>query len=68
MAAFAPPVRRGDFLYTSILYADAGNGNHHPHASTADLAALLRPEAPKLTSKGRKPVAATPAKDQVWHW
>jgi hypothetical protein len=68
MTTFAPPVRRGDFLYSSVLYADPGNGNHHARASTAELAALLRPEAPNLYSKGRKPELATPAKDQVWHF
>jgi hypothetical protein len=51
-----------------VLYADPGNGNHHGRASVAELAALLRPEAPNLYSKGRKPEAATPAKDQVWHF
>jgi hypothetical protein len=51
--SFAPPARRGDFLYTSILYADPGNSNHHPRASVAELAALLRPEAPNLYSKGK---------------
>jgi len=68
MATFAHPARRGDFLYSSVLYADPGNGNHHGRASVAELAALLRPEAPNLYSKGRKPAVATPAKDQVWHF
>lgn len=68
MATFAPPARRGDFLYSSVLYADPGNGNYHGRASVAELAALLRPEAPSLYSKGRKPEVATPAKDQVWHF
>jgi hypothetical protein len=67
MATFAPPARRGDFLYSSILYADPG-GHHHARASVAELAALLRPEAPNLCSKGRKPEFATPVKDQVWHF
>lgn len=67
--AFAPPARRGDFLFSSVLYADPGNSNHHPRASIAELAALLRPEAPNLYSKGRKPDAAsTPAKDPAWHY
>ncbi|KAI4918480.1 hypothetical protein J4E90_002864 [Alternaria incomplexa] len=68
MATFAPPARFGDFIYSSVLYADPGNGNHHGRASVAELAALLRPEAPNLYSKGRKPEVATPAKDQVWHF
>lgn len=68
MATFAPPVRRGDFLYSSVLYADPGNGNHHPRASTAELAGLLRPEALNLYSKASKPAPATPAKDPAWHW
>jgi hypothetical protein len=68
MATFAPPTRRGDFLYSSVLYADAGNSNHHPRASVADLAALLRPEAPNLYNKGRKPETSSPAKDPPWHF
>lgn len=68
MAAFALPARRGDFLYSSILYADAGNDNRHARASVAELAALLRPEAPSLYSKGRKPDAAVVAKDPAWHF
>jgi hypothetical protein len=68
MSAFALPARRGDFLYSSILYADPGNGNHHPRASVAELAALLRPEAPNMYSKGRKPEASSPAKDPAWHF
>lgn len=68
MSAFAEPARRGDFLYSSVLYADAGNANHHPRASTAELAALLRPEAPSLYGKGCKPDVATPAKDPVWRF
>ncbi|CAN9430162.1 unnamed protein product [Alternaria alternata] len=67
MAAFAPPVRRGDFVYSSVLYADPG-GNHHTRASVAELVALLRPEAPNLYNKGKKPEVATPVKDQVWHF
>jgi hypothetical protein len=67
MAAFAPPVRRGDFVYSSVLYADPG-WNHHTRASVAELAALLRPEAPNLYNKGKKPKVATPVKDQVWHF
>ncbi|KAF2653748.1 hypothetical protein K491DRAFT_680303 [Lophiostoma macrostomum CBS 122681] len=63
MAAFAPPVRRGDFLYSSVLYADAGNGNHHPRASTAELVTLLRPET---RSRDVKPTKE--AKDPVGHW
>jgi hypothetical protein len=68
MATFAPPARRGDFIYSSVLYADPGNGNHHGRASVAELAALLRPEATNLYSKGRKLEVATPTKDQVWHF
>lgn len=63
MSTFAPPVRRGQFLYSSVLYADAGNENHHPRASVAELAELLRPET---RYKNKKPV--TPAKDPVGHW
>lgn len=65
---FAPPTRRGDFLYSSLLYADAGNANHHPRATVAELAALLRPEAPNLYSKDRQPAPSTPAKDPPWHF
>jgi hypothetical protein len=68
MAAFAPPIHRGNFLYSSILYADAGNSNHHPRASVAELAALLRPEAVDLYTPSRTPAPAIPAKDPVWHW
>lgn len=68
MAAFAPPVRRGDFVYSSVLYADPGNDNHHPRASIADIAALLRPEGPILYKKSGKPAPATPSKDPAWHW
>ncbi|KAG9196226.1 hypothetical protein G6011_01347 [Alternaria panax] len=67
MAKFAPPARRGDFLYSSVLYADPG-GNHHARASVAELAALLHPEAPNLYSKDRKSQVATSVKDQVWHF
>jgi len=67
-APFAPPSRRGDFLFSSVLYADPGNSNHHARASVAELAALLRPEAPNLYSKGQKPSVATPAKDPAWHF
>jgi hypothetical protein len=68
MTTFAPPTRRGDFLYSSVLYADPGNGNHHARASLAELKALLRPEAPNLYTKGRKPEVAIPAKDPAWHY
>jgi hypothetical protein len=68
MSTFAPPTRCGDFLYSSVLYADAGNANHHPRASVADLAGLLRPEPPSLYSKGRKPETSSPAKDSPWHF
>ncbi|KAL6703142.1 hypothetical protein ACN47E_010204 [Coniothyrium glycines] len=68
MSNFAPPTRRGDFSYSSLLYADPGNNNPHPRASTAELAALLRPEVPNLYSKGRKPDIAIPAKDPAWHF
>lgn len=68
MSIFAPPSRRGDFFYSSVLYADAGNSNHHPRASVAELAALLRPEAPNLYAKGRKPDTSAPAKDPAWHF
>ncbi|KAJ4320363.1 hypothetical protein N0V94_003437 [Neodidymelliopsis sp. IMI 364377] len=56
MTDFAPPVRRSNFIYHSILYADPGNGQRHSRASVAELAALLRPDGP------------TSAKDQVWHY
>ncbi|CAE7009487.1 hypothetical protein CFE70_001734 [Pyrenophora teres f. teres 0-1] len=65
---FAPPSRRGDFLFSSVLYADPGNSNHHARASVAELAALLRPEALNLYSIGQRPAAATPAKDPAWHY
>ena len=68
MSTFASPARRGDFLYSSVLYADPGNSNHHPRASVAELAAFLRPEAPNLYSKGRKPETSSPAKDPPWHF
>lgn len=59
MADFASPVRRGNFIYHPILYAEVpmvGNGHRHPRASVSELAALLRPDGP------------TSAKDQVWHY
>jgi hypothetical protein len=56
MTDFAPPVRHGNFVYHSILYADPGNGHRHARASVAELAALLRQDGP------------TSAKDQVWHY
>ncbi|KAL1608194.1 hypothetical protein SLS60_003133 [Paraconiothyrium brasiliense] len=68
MATFAPPVRRGDFFYSSVLYADPGNGNHHTRASIAELAALLRPAAPNVNFNIGKRPPTTPAKDPVWHW
>jgi hypothetical protein len=68
MSNFAPPVRRGDFLYSSILYADAGNNNEHPRASVAEIAGILRPEAVNLYTRSNVPAASAPAKDQVWHW
>jgi hypothetical protein len=63
MAAFAPPVRRSDFLYSSVLYADVGNGNHHPRATVAELAGLLRPE-----TRSRDVRPTKDAKDPVGHW
>lgn len=48
MTAFAPPARRGDFLYSSARYADPGNGNYHACTSIAELAAILHPGAPNL--------------------
>jgi hypothetical protein len=68
MSNFAHPIRRGDFLYSSILYADPGNANHHPRTSVAELAALLRPEAPSLYSGGRKPEPSFAVKDPPWHF
>ncbi|KAF2750440.1 hypothetical protein M011DRAFT_474878 [Sporormia fimetaria CBS 119925] len=64
MTTFAPPVRKGSFLYSSILYADAGSQNHHPRASVAELTALLRPEAPKLNKKLKIPQPPEILKDQ----
>lgn len=61
MADLAPPVRRGDFFYSSMLYADVGNGNHHPRATVSQIATLLRPEP-------RAQQSATSAKDKFWHW
>ena len=61
MADFAPPVRRGDFFYSSMLYANVGNGNHHPRATVSLIATLLRPEPHAQQS-------ATSATDKVWHW
>lgn len=68
MANFAPPVRRGDFLYTSVLYADPRNDNSPPRSSAAELAALVRPEAPNLYSNGRKPDVSALAKDWLRHF
>jgi hypothetical protein len=68
MATLAPPVRRGDFYYSSLLYADPGNDFGHPRASVAHLASLLRPEAPTLYTNGRNPTVSTPAKDPPWHF
>jgi hypothetical protein len=67
MAAFAPPVYRDKFFYSSILYADAGNDNHHPRANVVDLTALLRPEAPK-TKKTKVAEVTEPVKDPPWHF
>ncbi|KAF1850954.1 uncharacterized protein K460DRAFT_350942 [Cucurbitaria berberidis CBS 394.84] len=69
MTTFAPPARRGDFLYSSLLYASAGPtpSNAHPRATVAELAALLRPPAPKFQpdlSSSSSPVA----KDPPWHF
>ncbi|KAF2128457.1 hypothetical protein P153DRAFT_367594 [Dothidotthia symphoricarpi CBS 119687] len=69
MSAFAPPVRRDNFLFSSILYADAGNDNHHPRASVTELTALLRPEAPKPNNKKSKAAEpAEPPRDPPWHF
>jgi hypothetical protein len=68
MSNFAPPVRRGDFLYSTVLYADPGNDNRHTRASVAEIAALLRPEALNLYTNGRKPDALASAKDPPWHF
>jgi len=68
MATFADPARRGDFLYSSVLYAVVGDDNRHTRASVAELAALLRLEAPSLYRKGRQPETSSPAKDQPWHF
>lgn len=67
MAAFALPVNRNNFLYSSILYADAGNDNHHPRASVTELTALLRPETPK-GKKTKTPAVNEQAKDPPWHF
>jgi hypothetical protein len=61
MADLAPPVRRGDFFYSSMLYADVGDGNRHPRATVSQIATLLRPEP-------RAQQVATSAKDKVGHW
>ncbi|KAJ4363336.1 hypothetical protein N0V95_001109 [Ascochyta clinopodiicola] len=71
MATFAPPVHRDKFLYSSILYADAGNDNHHPRASIAELTALLRPEVVKSKAKAKKPKPSEEdevVKDRPWHF
>ncbi|KZM21845.1 uncharacterized protein EKO05_0003132 [Ascochyta rabiei] len=71
MATFAPPARRDRFLYSSVLYADAGHDNHHPRASLGELTALLRPEAVKGKGKAKKPKASEDAevmKDRPWHF
>lgn len=67
MAAFAPPVHCDGFLYSSFLYADAGNNNHHPRASVAELTALLRPEVAKA-KRNKAPEIAQPTKDPPWHY
>lgn len=76
MSSFAPPARRGDFFYSSLLYADPGSNNPHPRATLASLTTLLRPEAPNLypssssrsTSSTPKPAPTAPAKDPAWHF
>ncbi|KAF2114968.1 hypothetical protein BDV96DRAFT_612972 [Lophiotrema nucula] len=77
MSTFAPPVRRGDFLYSSLLYADIGNGNQHPRASVAELTNLLRPQQVPTAKKRKNVLSAaseppaqdfSPAKDQVGHF
>lgn len=67
MAAFAPPVHRDKFLYSSVLYADAGSDNHHPRASITELTALLRPEAPKA-KKSKTSEITEPVRDPPWHF
>jgi hypothetical protein len=67
MLTLAPPVRRGDFFYSSVLYADPGK-NPHLRASVAYLAGLLRPEAPNLYTDGRRPSTSLPTKDPPWHF
>ncbi|KAH7087847.1 hypothetical protein FB567DRAFT_569751 [Paraphoma chrysanthemicola] len=64
MSSFAPPVRRGDFLYSTVFQADPGNSNPHPRASLAELPALLFPD----TSKSGKSAPSSPAKDHPWHF
>lgn len=68
MVQFAPPARRGDFLYSSILYTDGGNQNHHPRATVDELTALLRPEAPKHNKKLKIQRPPDIIKDQPGHW
>ncbi|OCK83525.1 hypothetical protein K432DRAFT_178753 [Lepidopterella palustris CBS 459.81] len=61
MVTLASPISRDGFIYHSILFADAGNLNHHPRASIAELTSLLRPELSSFKSN-------EPVKDQVGHW
>ena len=61
MTDLAPPFRRGDFFYSSMIYADVGNGNHHPRATVSEIVIMLRPEP-------RAQQSATSAKDKFWHW
>jgi hypothetical protein len=68
MAQFAPPIRRGDFLYSSILYADGGDENLHPRATISHLTALLRPEAPKKDKKLKVQRPPEILKDPKGHW
>ncbi|ORY16120.1 hypothetical protein BCR34DRAFT_584578 [Clohesyomyces aquaticus] len=59
MAAFAT-LRRGDFLYASVLFANGGNDNHHPRATVPHLTALLRPDR-----KSKYQIPPESSKDQV---
>ncbi|OAL51023.1 hypothetical protein IQ07DRAFT_599032 [Pyrenochaeta sp. DS3sAY3a] len=68
MAAWTLPARDGDFFYSEELYVDVGNNKHYARASIAELVALLRPDAPRLRSRGCRSDAELAAKDPAWHY
>lgn len=67
MAAFAPPVQRDEFLYSSGWSAEAGNNDRHPRASVTELTALLRPEVAQ-SKRAKMAIASSSSTDPPWHF